>query len=119
MRLCLLRNPCVRAEYKFLGVIRLMMNCFKFLKLFCELNFGLLDKLWTAASATSAATYCAHALCILIDEAERYNCCPAQQQTRQIESLWISTAQTGLTHQQNGNLSGPRGVEWGIHQLKV
>lgn len=72
-----------------------------------------------AASATSAATYCAHALCILIDEAERYNCCPAQQQTRQIESLWISTAQTGLTHQQNGNLSGPRGVEWGIHQLKV
>lgn len=83
------------------------------------MNFGLLDKLLMAASATSAATCCAHAICILIDAAERYDCCPAQQQTRPIEILWISTAQTGLTHQQNGNLWGPRGAERGIHQLQV
>lgn len=84
-----------------------------------EMNFGLLDKLWTAASATSAATCCAHAICTLIDAAEQYDCCPAWQQTRPIEILWISTAQTGLTHQQKRNLWGPRRAERGIHQFQV
>lgn len=84
----------------------------------CEMNFG-----WTnfrrRALATSAATCCGHVMWILIDVPERYDCCPTQRQTRPIEIPWISTAQAGLTHQQNRNLSCPRGVEVGIHQGQV
>lgn len=111
MRLCLQRNPCAHAESKFLGIIHLMMNHQEFFAewtLVRRANFG------RHSLATSAATRCVRVAWTLIDAAECYDCCPTQLQTRPIEILWISVAQAGLTHQQNGNLSGPPGeLGWG------